>query len=215
MRHTDHRSGFSLHPWARMLLAASLILALSLFAAATLPLSAPATPPEPVQFEAEVSEEENEEGEGEEEESEEEAEEDEEEEFGTGHSVPLPAACILRSVEPSVAVQLSHGNVGLTLRYEAEESTRATIAYWLKGGKGSLQLGSATRHLGGQGAIHLNSHLDEREMAKVRAARTFLVSLDLPQAPSSCDRYLTLRLTAKHQLDQRETWSLPLERRRG
>lgn len=194
-----------------MLLAASLILALSLFAAATLPLSAPATPPEPAQLEAEASEEENEEGEGEEEE---EAEEDEEE-FVTGHSVPLPAACILRSVEPSVAVQLSHGDVGLTLRYEAEEPTRATIAYWLKGGKGSLQLGSATRHLGGHGAIHLNSHLDEREMAKVHAARTFLVSIDLPQAPSYCDRYLTLHLTAKHQLDKRETWSLPLERRRG
>jgi hypothetical protein len=195
-----------------MLLAASLILALSLFAAATLPLSAPATPPETGQLEAEASEEENEEGE-EESESEEEAEEDEEE-FVTGHSVPLPAACILRSVEPSVVVQLGHGEVGLTLRYEAEESTKATIAYWLKGGKGSLQLGSATRHLGGHGAIHLNSHLDEREMAKVRAARTFLVSIDLPQAPSYCDRYLTLRLTAKHQLDKRETWSLPLERRR-
>jgi hypothetical protein len=197
-----------------MLLAASPILALSLFAAATLPLSAPATPPEPAQLEAEASEEENEEGEEEESESEEEAEEDEEE-FGTGHSVPLPAACILRSVEPSVAVQLGHGNVGLTLRYEAEEPTKATIAYWLKGSKGSLQLGSATRHLGGHGAVHLNSHLDELEMAKVRAARTFLVSIDLPQAPSYCGRYLTLRLTAKHQLDKRETWSLPLERRRG
>lgn len=198
-----------------MLLAASLMLALSLFAAATLPLSAPATPPEPAQLEAEASGEENEEGEGEEEaESEEEAEEDEEE-FVTGHSVPLPAVCILRSVEPSVAVQLGHGDVGLTLRYEAEEPTKATIAYWLKGGKGSLQLGSATRHLGGHGAIHLNSHLDERKMAKVRAARTFLVSIDLPQAPSYCNRYLTLRLTAKHQLANHETWSLPLERRRG
>jgi hypothetical protein len=196
-----------------MLLAASLILALSLFAAATLPLSAPATPPEPAQLEAEASEEENEEGE-EEAESEEEAEEDEEEEFSTGHSVPLPAACILRSAEPSVAVQLGRGDVGLTLRYEAEEATKATITYWLKGGKGSLQLGSATRHLGGHGAIHLNNHLDEREMTKVHAARTFLVSIDLSQAPSYCDRYLTLRLTAKHQLDKRETWSLPLERRR-
>jgi hypothetical protein len=155
-----------------MLLAASLILALSLLAAATLPLSAPATPPEPAQVEAEASEEENEEGEGEEEsESEEEAEEDEEEEFGTGHSVPLPAACILRSAEPSVVVQLGRGDVGLTLRYEAEEPTKATITYWLKGGKGSLQLGSAARHLGGHGALHLNSHLDEREMTKARAAR--------------------------------------------
>jgi hypothetical protein len=197
-----------------MLIAASLVLALSLLAAASLPLSAPAQSPELAQVEAEASEEENEEGE-EETESEEEAEEDEEEEFGSGHSVPLPAACILRSAEPSVAVQLGHGEVRLNLRYATEGPIKATIAYWLKGSKGSLQLGSATRQIGGHGAIHLNDHLDEREMAKVRAARTFLVGIEIPPAPSYCARYLTLRLTAKHQLDKRETWSLPLERRRG
>jgi len=198
-----------------MLVAASLILALSLFAAATLPLSAPATPPEPAQFEAEASEEEGENGEGEgEAESEEEAEEDEEE-FGTGHAVPLPAECILRSAEPSVAVQHDSQDLHLTLHYAAEEPTRASVSYWLKGSKGSLQLGSASRHLGERGVVRLGTHMDEREVAKVRAARAFLVSIDLPEVPSYCTRYLTLRLTAKHQLANHETWSLPLERRRG
>jgi hypothetical protein len=213
MKRTEHPSGPSLQPWARVLLAASLMLALSLLAAASLPLSAPATPLESAQVEAEAPEEE---GEGEEgSESEEEAEEGEEEEFETSHAVPLPAGCILRSAEPSIAVQLARGEVRLTLRYEAEEPTKSSIEFGLKGGKGSLRVGSASRHLATHGVIRLSSHLDEREMAKVRAAHAFLVSLDLPRAPSSCRRYLTLRLTAKHQLDKRETWSLPLERRRG
>jgi hypothetical protein len=213
MKSSGNRSNSSLLPWSRVLIVASLILALSLLAAATLPSSAPATSPEAAPYEAEAFAEE--EGEEEESEGEEEAEEDEEEEFEAGHWVPLPAECILHSAEPSVAVQLNHGDVRLTLRYTAEESTPADVDLWLKGGKGSLQLGSVSRHLGEHGVIRLTSHPDEREMAKVRAARAFLVNLDLPGIPSHCNRYLTLRLTAKHQLDSRETWSLPLERRRG
>jgi hypothetical protein len=212
VKQQDHVSASSLQPWARILIAAALLLALSLLAAASLPLSAPATPPESAQVEAEISEEE---GEGEaESEFEEEEEEGEGEEFDAAHSVALPAECILRSAQPSVAVQLRHDSVRLTLRYVTEEPTKASVDYWLKGSKGSLQLGSASRRLGTHGVIRLNSHVDEREMAKVRAARTFLVSLDLPEIPSSCVRYLTLRLTAKHQLAKLETWSLPLERRR-
>jgi hypothetical protein len=210
VKRADHPSRSSLQPWARVLIAASLMLAISLLVAASLPLSAPAMTPELAQLEAEASEEETEEGE---EESEAEEEAEEEEEFGSGHSVPLPAACVLRSVEPSVTVQFGPGEVRLTLRYEAEEPTRSAVEYWLKGSKGSLQLGFTSHRLGTHGTIHLNSHLDEREMAKARAARAFLVDVDVPETPSYCARYLTLRLTAKHLLAKRETWSLPLERR--
>jgi hypothetical protein len=214
MNRDDHPTGPSLQPWARVLIAASLMLALSLLVAASLPRSSPATPPaESAQIEAEAAEEEGEESEGEEEAESEEEEEEGEEEFGTGHSVPLPAECVLRSVEPNVTVQLGSEEVHLTLRYVAEEPTRADIDYWLKGGKGSLQLGSGTHRLGGHGVVRLSSHLDEREMAKVHAARAFLIAIDVPRTPSYCGRNLTLRLTAKHLIDKRETWSLPLERR--
>jgi hypothetical protein len=209
-----HDPAPSLQPWARILIAAALMLALSLLAAASLPLSAPATPPESAQIEAEASEEEGEEP-GSELEEETEEEEEEEEEFEAAHSVPLPSECILRSAQPSVAVQFGHGNVRLTLRYATQKPTKAGVVYWLKGSRGSLQLGSVSRHLGERGVIRLNSHLDEREMTKVRSAHAFLVSLDIPDAPAHCSRYLTLRLTAKHQLAKRETWSLPLERSRG
>jgi hypothetical protein len=212
MKRDDHLSRPALQPWARVLIAASLMLALSLLAAASLPISAPAMTPESTQLEAEVSGEESEEGE---EESESEEAEEGEEEFGSGRSLLLPAACVLRSAEPDVTVQFGPADVRLTLRYEAEEPTRAGIEYWLKGSKGSLQLGFTSHRLSTHGAIRLNSRLDEREMAKARAARAFLVDVDVPETPSYCARYLTLRLTAKHLLAKRETWSLPLERRAG
>jgi hypothetical protein len=202
----EHRPNPSLLPWARALIVAALVLALSLLAAASLPLSSPAAAPEPAQAEAEASEEE---GEDETEfEFEEEGEEGEEEGLEGAHTVFLPPECILHTVQPSIAVQLEHGSVRLTLRYTSEEATLAKVTYWLKGGKGSLQLGSASRHLGERGVLHLSTHLDQHELAKARAARAFLVGLYLPDAAPDCGRYFTLRLTAKHQLTQRETWSL-------
>ena len=186
---------------------AQALVALTLLAIAIAPPAAPAiapkTNPELVDF---VAEEANEEGE-EESELEEAEEEAEEEEFGTKGAALLPPECILRSVEPSVVAQLAGGSLRLTLRYTTSTPTRANIAYWLKGSKGSLQLGSATRHLGRQGTLHLSSRLDEREATKVQAARTFIVDLDVPAAPSSCEKYLTLRLTAKDLDRSRATWS--------
>lgn len=192
----------------RLLTFLQALLALALLAAATLPLSAPAVAPEPasadVDFIAEEAEDEAEEEQWELEEAEEEAEE---EEFGPTGATPLPPECLLRTAEPSVAAQLNSGTLRLTLRYTARNPVRADVTYWLKGGKGSLQLDSANRRLERQGTLHLSHHFDEREAAKVRAARVFIVDLDIPTAPSSCERYLTLRLNAKDLDRSRATWS--------
>jgi hypothetical protein len=193
---------------SRLLLAFQVLIALALVAIAMAPLAAPVVSPEPAQAEIDfIAEEANEEGEEEEWELEEGEEEAEEEEFGTKGAAVLPPECLLRSAEPSVVAQLNSGTLRLALQYTARTPTRVNIDYWLKGGKGSLQLGSATRHLERQGTLHLTSHLDEREAAKVRAAHTFIVDLDLPAAPASCEKYLTLRLNAKDLERSRATWS--------
>ncbi|HWA53906.1 MAG TPA: hypothetical protein VG816_07015 [Solirubrobacterales bacterium] len=192
----------------RLLTAVQALIALALLAVAMAPLAAPAVSPEPARADATfVAEEASEEGEEEEWELEEAEEEDEEEEFGPKSATVLPGECVLRSAEPSVVAQLNSGTLRLSLHYTATESTRLGISYWLKGGKGSLQLGSASRHIGRQGTLHLSSHLDEREAAKVRAAHAFIVDLDLPAAPASCEKYLTLRLNAKDLERSRATWS--------
>jgi len=214
MVHPDNRSSSSLQPWARLLVAASLVLAILLLAAAVLPLSAPATPPGSSQAETDFAEEENEEDVEWEFEEGEEDDEEESEDGGKPGSAVLPPECLLRTAAPSVVVELAHESLSLTLHYTTTSPTNVTVEYWLKGAKGTLALDSDTRHFAKQGVLHLSRHLDEREMAKVRAARAFMVSLDVPEAPSNCNRYLTLRLTAKHSAGSRATWSVPLERRR-
>lgn len=184
------------------------LLALALLAVATLPLSAPAISPEPAQAEFDfAAEEDSEETDEEGWEQEEEEEEAEEEELGAKGTDLLPPECLLRTAQPSVVAQLQNGTLRLTVHYTASAPTKIGIDYWLKGGKGSLQLGSFTRHLERQGALHLSRHLDEREAVKVRAARAFMIDLDLPAAPPSCERYLTLRLGAKDLNRSRAIWS--------
>ncbi len=200
--HSQPRSTFG----SRLLLAFQVLIALALVAIAMAPLAAPVVSPEPAQAEVDFTAEETDE-EGEEEWELEEEEEAEEEEFGTKGAAVLPPECLLRSAGPSIVAQLNSGTLRLALQYTARTPTKVGIDYWLKGGKGSLQLGSATRHLERQGTLHLTSHLDEREAAKVRAARSFIVDLDLPAAPSSCEKYLTLRLSAKDLDRSRATWS--------
>jgi len=210
MTQPDGRSQHPSNLGSRLRLALQVLVALALLAIAMAPLAAPAVSPEAADADAEVNfiaEETDEEGEEEEWELEEAEEEAEEEEFGTKGATVLPSECLLRSAEPSVIAQLDSGTLRLALQYTARTPTRVDVDYWLKGGKGSLQLGSATRHLERQGTLHLTNHLDEHEAAKVRAARIFIVDLDLPAAPSSCEKYLTLRLNAKDLDRSRVTWS--------
>src|SRR4051794_22823544 len=76
MIHPDNRSSSSLQPWARLLVAASLVLAVLLLVTAVLPLPAPASPSESAQAEASFAEEDEEEVEWEFEDDEEDDEEE-------------------------------------------------------------------------------------------------------------------------------------------
>ena len=99
--------------------------------------------------------------------------------------------------------------VRLTIHYTSYTPTNVSVEYWLKGGKGSLQLGETKRHFSRQGVFREDAHLSDREMSKVLAARTFIVQLGIPAAPSSCAKYSTQRLTAKHVTGDHATWSRP------
>jgi hypothetical protein len=187
------------------------VLAIALLGAAALPPAAPADEAEPAL--AEVSFLEEEDWDEAEWELEEETEEAEEEELEAGKAVQLPEDCLLDSAEPEVLALFAHDRLSLTLLYTSQAPTRVGLDFWLKGGKGTLQVGSAQRHLGEHGVLRMSSHLDEQAMAKVRAARSFIVNLDVPETPSHCKGDLTLHLTAKHLLGDRATWSLPLSRR--
>jgi hypothetical protein len=145
----------------------------------------------------------------------EEVEEEDDEEFepgGTAGPAALPPECVLSTASVDVIAVPDHGRVQLNLRYTAENPTGIGVEYWLKGSKGSLQLGSVKRKLGTQGVLHLSRHLDEREATKVRAARVIMVGLDVPAVDSYCKPFLVFRLDAKRQQAKRTAWS-ELQRR--
>jgi hypothetical protein len=197
---------------ARLATLAWTLLAISLLAAllfvrqaeaATLPAQAPATlATESEEIEAEEESEDEEEGE------ESEAEEDDED-LGSVGPLFLPPECLLHTAEASVAAAATPGVVRLTIHYTSYAPTNVSVKYWLKGSKGSLQLGETKRHFSRQGVFREDAHVSERAMSKVLAARTFIVQLGIPAAPSSCDKYSTQRLTTKHVAGGHATWSRP------
>jgi hypothetical protein len=186
------------------LLAISLLAAL-LFVRQAEAAGAPGQAPATISTESEEIEAE-EESEGEEEESE---EEEEDEGPGTVGPLLLPPECLLHTAEAQVAASAAHGTVQLTIHYTAYAPTNVSVNYWLKGDKGSLQLGETKRRFARQGVFREDAHVSDRAMSKVLAARAFIVQLSIPAAPSSCEKYSTQRLTVKHVAGARATWSRP------
>jgi hypothetical protein len=192
-------------------LLAILLLAALLFVrqAEAATLASPGPIPVTVTGTVESEEAEDEESEGEE--GEEEESEDEEEDEGPGTVGPLllPPECLLHTAEANVSASAARGVVRLTIHYTSYTPTSVNVDYWLKGSKGSLQLGETKRHFGRQGVIHAEEHVSDHAMSKVLAARAFIVQLGITGAPSSCDRYSTQHLTTKHGGDGHATWSRP------
>jgi hypothetical protein len=187
------------------LLAISLLAAL-LFVrqaeALTVPTQAPASvPPESEEIEAEEESEDEEEGD--------ESEAEEDEDPGTAGPILLPPECLLHTAEAHVAASATPGVVRLTIHYTSYAPTTVSVNYWLKGSKGSLQLGETKRHFSRRGVFREDAHLSERAMGKVLAARTFIVQLGIPAAPSDCEKDSTQRLTSKQVAAGRATWSRP------
>jgi hypothetical protein len=126
-------------------------------------------------------------------------EEGEEEEFA-------PEECLLESASARVVALPAQGKVHLTLRYSMLSPAGVAVNYRLAGKRGSLDLGRTRRRFGSQGVLQLTTHLSEAKMAKVLAARSFTVELDIPAAPHYCWRYYGMYLPTKHAGRNRLSW---------
>ena len=84
-----------------------------------------------------------------------------------------------------MAASASHGTVRLTIRYTTYAPTQVSVDYWLKGSKGALHLGETKGHFARQGVFREDAHVSDRAMTKVLAARSFIVQVGIPAAPSS------------------------------
>jgi len=201
--------------WAAFLATLALVFAIaqakSAASAATLPAPVDALTGAIVS----ADDEESEEGEEEEWEYDEECETfgegEEEEEFceeiGGGED-GTPPECLLSSAEATVSALPSRDTLRLQIRYTARSAAAVKVDFWLRGGKGPLNLGEDRKRFGKTGTFRASERLTEPQMAKVLAARNFTVELQAVNTPRYCHRYFDQKLTVKRGL----TWSEPAAR---
>lgn len=150
-------------------------------------LSAPAD-------EAEAAEEDEEGDEGEEVEACEAEEEAEGEEEGCEESEDEEdeaEECVLESADASVAANSGNGKVRVTVRYTASAPSTFALDYSLRGGKGGLHLGSARTQFHRAGVFHDTLTVGGAKLAKLAAARKFVVDLHAVGTPGYCREDLT------------------------
>jgi hypothetical protein len=160
-----------------------------------------------VEFEEACEEVEAEQEEGEETEVEAGEEEGEEAAEGCKAGGAPPASCLLRTANARVLVYARQNRVRLLVDYTSSAHTQATVEYRLEGHGGSLLLGRAKRRLASRGLLDLTEHLSAARIAKARAAKGFLVELQIPAAPRACLPFDTRHLTAKRTTRSETVWS--------
>jgi hypothetical protein len=123
-----------------------------------------------------------------------------------GASPIPPDECLLRSARARVLTYAAHDRIRLVIRYTSFASADVLVAYHLTGGKGPLGLGSARAHFSKQGIYRATERLSEAQAAKVRAARRFTVTFDIPGTPGYCHRFQTRHLTIRKTIHNQVVW---------
>lgn len=124
-------------------------------------------------------------------------EEGEEECEGEEVDLGPPPACFLESVDAAVSADLVHDKLRLALRYSAGKPAAVAVDYFLRGSKGPLNLEGDQKHFGRDGVFRLSQDLTEAQAKKVAAAKSFTVTVDPVNGPSSCGQFLDQHLTVK------------------
>jgi hypothetical protein len=121
-------------------------------------------------------------------------------------TVDLPRACILKVARARVFAFTHQSKARLLIHYKAYKPARVTVSYDLKGKRGSLSLGTASSHFTTAGVYRLPEALSGSETRKLRAATGMTVRFAIPDAPDSCHRYYTKRLTIPKKVFGQTVW---------
>jgi YVTN family beta-propeller protein len=121
-------------------------------------------------------------------------------------TIDLPRACVLRVARARVFAFTHQHRARLVIRYKTYRPAKVTVSYGLAGSRGALALGSASSHFATAGVFRLPKSLDKGEIAKLRATSSIKVSFSIPEAPNSCNRYYTKRLTIPKKVFGQTVW---------
>jgi hypothetical protein len=118
-----------------------------------------------------------------------------------------PQECLLSSVDATVLTKPASDRVRLVVRYSTFSPATVGVALSLRGGKGSLNLGTDTARFGRSGVFRQTAHLSEKQMAKVVVATEFRVRVRAVNTPSYCHRFFDRRLTGKRHRGSSLIWT--------
>lgn len=121
-------------------------------------------------------------------------------------TVDIPKQCVLKVARARVFVFTKKSKVRLVIRYTLYHPAKVTVGYKLKGSKGSLNLGSATKNFQKTGVFRLPVKLGKPEMGKVRAAKEFTVHFKIGGSPKLCKKFYTKKLTLPEKVQNQTVW---------
>lgn len=121
-------------------------------------------------------------------------------------TIDIPKQCILKVARARVFVFTKKSKVRLVIHYTAYKAAQVTVGYKLKGRKGGLNLGSATKKFQTKGVFRLPVKLTAKDVGKVRAAQEFKVRFTIRAAPKSCKQFYTKQLTIPQTISNQTVW---------
>lgn len=136
-------------------------------------------------------------------EGEEESEDEEESEAGRGGEPP--AECGLRTARGAVVADESRSALSTQVSYTSFEPVKVAIELQLNG-RGSLTVWRDRKRLRESGVVHASERLGKGRLAKVLAARQFMLTIEVLDAPRYCSRYFDRHLKARRAAGDQVTW---------
>ena len=123
--------------------------------------------------------------------------------------------CRIEGAEATVAAVAGRNQVRLTVRYKTFEPSVVAVELGLRGGRGTLDLGTDTARFGRSGTLHSTRTLTDPQMARAMAAREFTVGLQAVNTPDFCNDAFERHLTARNGAGAGTQWSDPTAARRA
>jgi hypothetical protein len=121
-------------------------------------------------------------------------------------TVDLPKACILKVARARVFAFTHQDRARLVIHYKAYRPAKVAVAYSVTGRKGGSSLGTAASRFKTAGIFRLSEKLDDRDASRLRSATSMTVRFSILQAPRSCSRYYTKRLTIPKKAFGQTVW---------
>ena len=118
-----------------------------------------------------------------------------------------PEECLLRTAAATVSTSPTGDTVHLSLRYTSWTPATVAVSYRLRGNKGGLALGHATKHFGKKGVLKLTADLSRAETSRATAAKEFDVTVQPINTPGYCGKILAQRLNAHKAAGKGRIWT--------